>query len=146
MVGLRRIWLVHDVVQGGGLQPENQVKVEAQQTVHCDQDDDGYSKAGHNSPSTDNVAIECLVLVRLDEDPDGFSHEGDAVSSDRYEHAQELGVVFPSDAVIQIFAVVVEVANAALASLAVVTLVVNITSASLVAKLQLLLGVVVLNL
>lgn len=108
-----------NIVIGGHLQAENQIKVEEQQAIDCCHRYQRKHRSNQCAPIADNTLPELLVVLSLHEDPNALTYHSNAEESNSHEKPYKLCIIFATDTVIQVLAVMVKLLDASLASLAV---------------------------
>ena len=134
-----RVVLGLQVLKGGLLEEEDEVKMEAEQGIDGEHHDEGEDHARQDTPSRDDPSVVIRITLSEDEDPNALANDGQAVESDAAEQSDKTVVVLAADAVVEVLAVVVELLRAAVAVVAVVAGPVHV-DAAFRADLQLLIS------
>lgn len=82
-----------------------------------------------NAPTTEQPRLKLSIRVRVNNYPNGLADNGQTEGSHSNKHPQELVIVFTSNAVVQVFAVMIEILDTSIALFAVITLLMNLAFA-----------------
>lgn len=107
------------------IQPEYQIEVEKQQTIHsCHRNQSKY-ESHKCTPLTYYTRLVGLISLCSNKHPNSRTNNGDAKESDSHKQTYKLCIIFPTYTVIEIFAMMIEFLDTSLASLTMMTLLMN---------------------